>query len=182
MARPAHVTLAAVAAALVAAALWLFVQTRARSATPDPVVPIVDAAAAQRPPNPRVVAPPADAAIVIAAADAAPTSDASDPHAERVALTEHMAARQGHEHWVGKGEAVLDEVGRRAQRVEERGCYLSGCTATYSFSSRDAYEAVVRDEATSQVYAAWKGGKQWTTPEEQADGQVVVALLLYRPD
>lgn len=183
MARPAHVALVALAAALVAAALWLYVQTRARSATPDPVVVVPsDAAVAHRPPRPQAVAPPADAAVVVAAAEPAPPPDASDPHAERVALTAHMAERPGHERWERKGEAVLDEVGGRAQGVEERGCYVSGCTATYRFSSRDAYEAVARDEAASAVYAAWKGPKQWTTPEEQADGQVVVALLLYRPD
>jgi hypothetical protein len=178
MARPAHVALAALSAAVVAVAVWLFAQTRARSATPERVVvaPIADAAVARNVPSAQIAAAPrADAGAVA-------LDDASDAHAERVALTEHMSARPGHEHWERKGVAVLDEVGARAQRVEDRGCYVSGCTATYWFSSRDAYDAVVRDEAASPVYAAWKGGKHWTTPEEQSDGEVIVALLLDRPD
>jgi hypothetical protein len=187
MARPAHVTLAALAAALVAAAVWLLVQTRPHTTVPEPVAvaPAVDAMVERRPPSPLrpPTPPPADAAIAVVAVDASPPEpDASDPHAERVALTAHMAARPGRERWARKGEALLDEVALRAQRVDERGCYISGCTATFWFASRDAYDAVVRDEATSPVYAAWTGGKSWTTPEPQPDGQVVVALLLYRPD
>jgi hypothetical protein len=198
MARPVHVALATLTAALVVAAVWLLVQTRGRPTTADPttgpvaVAPPADAADAAITRRPPPLLPPqaADAAIVaIAVADAsaeqpgdASAPDASDPHAERVALTQNMAARSGHEHWVGKGEAVLDEVGHHALRVEDRGCYLSGCTATYWFLSRESYDATLRDEAASAVYAAWKGGKQWTTPEVQPDGQLVIALLLYRPD
>jgi hypothetical protein len=102
--------------------------------------------------------------------------------AERTEWVQRMASHEGREHWADQGESLLDEIGSRAERIADRGCYISGCTATYTFTSRSVYDQLARDVVGWTTYIAWYGGKQWSTPEDQDDGRVMIALLLYRPD
>jgi len=90
--------------------------------------------------------------------------------------------RAGHEPWDETGLALLDQLGRDASDVTDRGCYMAGCIATFTFASDASYRRAIDDLTTSAEYAAWTGGKQITSPETLANGQVVIALVLQRPD
>jgi hypothetical protein len=103
--------------------------------------------------------------------------------AERTMSVQRMLSSQPMiNKWKASGQAVIDEVGRRADHVEDNGCFVLGCTATYTFKSRAAYDEAYREATSSEGYIKWPSGKKWLTPEEQDDGRVIVALILYQVD
>jgi hypothetical protein len=176
-----------VAIALAAAAVWLFFETRsapttATSASPPPAAPAADASAPRSATVPSTSPPSLPAAPAHAAEAVDAGSDRDAAHAERVTLVTRMASHNGREKWAPRAEALLDEIGQRAEHVQDRGCYISGCTATYTFASRASYDTGYRDAIGLAAYTGWTGGKLWTKPEQQDDGRIVVALLLYRID
>ena len=108
-----------------------------------------------------------------------PSSADLDARAQREALLARIRdAHAGHESWNERGRALLERFGP----ATDGGCYMAGCTATFTFASRAAYERVRDDVTATPEYAAWTGGKQLTTPETLSDGRVIVAVVLQRPD
>ena len=183
----ARLVIAVVALALVGAGAWLFMQTRPSAPPREP--PSV-AASPAAPPRPVTPTPPPTAPPPAVSADAgAPAAGQIDvvardaARAQRTEWVERMASHAGREKkWADKCESLLDEIGSRAEREADRGSYIAGCTATYTFTSRRVYDELARDVVGWTTYTAWTGGKQWSSPEYQDDGRVIVALLLYRPD
>jgi hypothetical protein len=90
--------------------------------------------------------------------------------------------RAGHESWNDQGLALLDLVGRRASATSGLGCYMAGCACTFTFSSDASYRRALDEVTASPEYARWTGSKQFTEPESLADGRVIVAVVLQRPD
>jgi hypothetical protein len=169
------------------AAVWLFVETRSTSATAVSTSPSAPTTVTADEPHAQSVTPATSRPVPPTAqpdASSAPVAnvDGDAAHADRVAVVTRMASHKGREKWAPRAEGVLDDIGQHAERVEDRGCYISGCTATYTFASRAAYDATFRDATDSAAYKGWTGGKRWTTPEQQDDGKIIVALLLYRID
>lgn len=133
-------------------------------------------------PNAIVVARDASSAARVASADASSPSRDSSSRAEREAALQRLR-RSGpaDEGWNAQAGAVFDAI-KPSAAVSAVGCYVVGCAATLTFSSEAAYrEQLARVQALA-AYRAWTGGKQITGPDVQADGRVVVALFLYRPD
>jgi hypothetical protein len=86
------------------------------------------------------------------------------------------------EPWVGQAGALFAEIGHSASEMYVAGCYVAGCGATFTFRSLELYRSSLAKIEPTAVYREWTGGKQFTEPEVRADGTVVVALVLYRPD
>lgn len=125
-----------------------------------------------------------DAAITMRAPTAeqpAMPADASS-RAERVAAMQALR-RSGpaDEGWNAQAGEVFDAT-KRSATVTDVGCYVVGCGATLTFASETAYRDELARVQALTAFRAWTGGKQITSAEIQADGRVVVALLLYRPD
>jgi hypothetical protein len=114
----------------------------------------------------------------------AATPDASP----EIAATERDTALQvmrrsglANEVWASQAGALFDAF-RRTTTVTDVECYVAGCSAILTFSSEIAYhDGLARLQALDE-YRAWTGGKQWTIPEVQTDGKVIVAALVFRPD
>jgi hypothetical protein len=83
--------------------------------------------------------------------------------------------------WTSQAGALFEAL-RRTTALTDGECYVAGCSAMLTFSSEIAYHDGLARFQNLDEYRGWTGGKQWTTPEVQADGQVIVAVLLFRPD
>jgi hypothetical protein len=159
-------------------------QTRSHPVIGEPSVAgsgSADTHATARPttPPPVLMTAPADA-VATAPADADPHETA---RAQRVALVERVSHSGKHrEKWAGQGEALLDDIASHAERIDDRGCYLSGCMASYTFASNSAYQDMLQLETTTPQWAKWTGGKRWSAVEDLDGGRVIVTLVLYRPD
>jgi hypothetical protein len=158
-------------------------ETRPRAAVEDShapaATPTVQARSAATHATGEVAPPPAPP-------NAPPHQSTASREAARAQRTEWVhsaiASGSGRENWTDQGQALVDEIAKRAEHVEDSGCFIQGCTATYTFPSRAAYDTAYRDITDSETYAAWTGGKRWSSPEEQDDGRIIVALILYRPN
>jgi hypothetical protein len=138
--------------------------------------------ASRPPPTANVVAH--DAAIFARAMidDArAPTTDSSSRSERESALQALRRSGPADEGWNAQAGTVFDAI-KPTAAVSDVGCYVVGCGATLTFSSETAYRAGLAQVQALAAFRAWTGGKQITSPDVQADGRVVVALLLYRPD
>jgi hypothetical protein len=171
------------AGAVVAAfAIVLLVSTH-RDAEPPASPPNVRDAGAQAPPSPPIVvdapAPPPEVRADAWVPGAAETSARDE---REKALAELHDSGLGHEDWDSAAEALLGSIARGPVEATDAGCFIAGCGMTYTFPSEDAYLRGIDELQRSDGFRAWTGGKQFTTPERRADGRVVVALLLYRPD
>lgn len=166
------------AVALALAAVWLYVQTRPRAAATAPAAVVVASDAERSPDLPHLATD--------ATAPALPHQTPSERDAAKTQRTQWVqraiASGSGREIWTDQGQELIDEIGRLAAGVEDSGCFLTGCTATYTFPSRASYDDAYREVTGSPSYAAWTGGKRWSTPEEQDDGRIIVALIIYRPN
>jgi hypothetical protein len=153
-------------------AVWLLVLAH-RHEAPVPPPPAPPTTATAEPARPRPLAAPALAAGA---------SDAREPSERERWVTTVVESGSGREPWTDQGTALLQTIARDAAHTETLGCYIAGCTATYTFASRAAYERAYDAAQRSADYAAWTGGKRWSMPEQAPDGEVTTALLLYRPD
>jgi hypothetical protein len=136
-----------------------------------------------------VVAPPSRDAHAVAALapvrNDAPRLDAEPDTAtvERPsALVELEESGEGSEAWSSQGTALLDAFGASSAAMTERGCFVAGCAALFTFSSEDDYQRQLARLVASDAYAAWTGGKVLSPLQLRADHKVVVSLVLYRPD
>lgn len=91
-------------------------------------------------------------------------------------------AHAGHESWNEQGLALLDLIGRRAITTADVGCYMAGCSSTFTFASEAAYRHAFDEVTATSEYARWTGSKQFTDPEVLDGGRVIVAVVLQRPD
>ena len=135
-------------------------------------------------PAPTAIVVAHDAAMVARTAigDApAATTDASSRVERESALQTLRRSGPADEGWSAQAGTVFDAITPSAA-VTGVGCYVVGCGATLTFSSETAYRDELAHIQALAAYRAWTGGKQITSPDVQADGRVVVALLLYRPD
>jgi hypothetical protein len=184
--RRLHVAIGALAVVVGVAAVWLWLQTRSpsvivesRDSAPTAVAMVASDAPRARTNLPVMPVPTPDASGVVhqtvAERDAAKAQRTKWVHSA-------ISSPRERERWTDQGQALIDEVSQRAAHVEDNGCFLQGCTATLTFPSRAAYDSVYSEIITSDAYAAWTGGKRWSTPEEQDDGRIVVALIIYRPN
>jgi hypothetical protein len=106
-----------------------------------------------------------------------------DAHTKREQLVARIRdPKAGHEPWDDKGLAILDRVARDAVATTDRGCYMAGCVATFTFSSEETYRRVVDEITAAPEWTAWTGGKQFSPPETLVNQHVVVAVVLERPD
>jgi hypothetical protein len=106
-----------------------------------------------------------------------------DAHAKRERLVARIRdPKAGYEPWDDKGLAILDRVARVAVATTDRGCYMAGCIATFTFPSAEVYQSVVEEITATPEWIAWTGGKQFSPPEKLVNQQVVVAVVLERPD
>jgi hypothetical protein len=195
MASAKHLALGGFATLLGLAAIWLYVQTRARPQSAEPAPAPAPAAA---PAAPAVVvgeardagAPAVTLGVTGIPIDAAGAASTHQSVAEReVARAQRtkwvqraIASHPVHEKWTAAAQALIDQVGQRAEHVDDTGCFVIGCTGTFTFATRAAYDDAYRELTTTPAYETWHSGKRWTTPEEQDDGRVIVALVLYRID
>ena len=86
------------------------------------------------------------------------------------------------EPWVASGRALLARLSTEASSTTDDGCYMAGCTATFTFASEATFDkATASWRATAEV-RAWTGGVQVSDPEITRTGSVVVAVVLFRPD
>ena len=167
-----RIRLAVAAFAIAGFAIALYVLTRPPAAqtrvlaAPDP--------RGSRPLDPAALAPAVDART--------PTTDSAARTNRENILDGIRDPHPDHESWNEAGLALVDQLGRDAVDVADRGCYMAGCVGTFTFASEAAYRHAVDALTASTDYAAWTGGKQLTAPETLANGQVVVALVLQRPD
>jgi hypothetical protein len=170
----ARVRLTVAALAIMGVAIALYVLTRPPD-TPAPVVSAPD----PRPSQP--VQPSATVTTVDARAPTTTTDNAARDSRDKL-LDGIREAHPGQESWNDAGLALVDQLGRDAIAVTDRGCYMAGCMGTFTFASDGAYRRAFSELSSSPDYIAWTGGKQWTAPETLANGQVIVALVLQRPD
>jgi hypothetical protein len=77
---------------------------------------------------------------------------------------------------------VLDDLARDGETTVERGCYMAGCFATVRFASDAIEQATLARVQRSADYSSWTGAKRVTPVEESADGKIIIALVLERPD
>jgi hypothetical protein len=131
----------------------------------------------------------ADVDAPAAAIAAEPAPPAAEPDAGAAARDERLAAiatlersGPGREDWDASAMAIFDAADTGSVEVTSVGCFIAGCAATMTYASRDAYARGLERLQGSAPYRAWTGGKVLTRPELLADGRVVVALVLYRPD
>ena len=104
-------------------------------------------------------------------------------HAERETWFARIRdAHAGHEAWDDAGLALLQQLGRDAASVSNEGCYMAGCIAEVTFASLQAYRVAVDAFTSAAAYTSWTGAKHITAPETLANGDVVVAVVLERPD
>lgn len=159
--------------------------------TPPPVTPVtptalplpLDAGRSDSPtPTPAPTPTPTPATPTPATPTPEPEPD-PDPRFERDRLVGHIRDNLvGHEAWNAPGLAILDAAAKRATSVTDRGCYMAGCIAVFTFPTEDAYEHAAVELTESAAYTAWTGGKQVTPPEIKSDGSIVIAVALLRPD
>ncbi len=184
--RRRYLALGGIVIVLAIVAAWLLLETRARptverAPAPRSTPTAADVGGGPRPSTSSVSGTsPADASGTgahqsIAERDAA---KAERTHWVQRAISSHLVT----EKWTASGQALIDRVGQRAAHVQDAGCYVIGCTATFTFASRTAYDDAYRDVTASAEYLTWHSGKRWTLPEEQDDGRIIVALVLYRID
>lgn len=112
---------------------------------------------------------------------------ASQPDLEAHGQRERLVARirdpkAGYEPWNDKALAILDRIARDAVATTDRGCYMAGCIATFTFPSAAVYQRVLDETMAAAEWIAWTGGKQFSSPETLASRQVVVTVVLERPD
>lgn len=200
MSRASTVAFGALAAALLAAVIGLVIEVRRG---PEPVGtrgsarPASSSVAAA---DPAPVPPPARPAaglpgtgsVVPAGSESSPGDPAASPDQLQLVQVARMERGKvlsglrrsgtGEEPWDGTASALLDAVGGRAAHAESIGCFVAGCGTTLTFASAAEFERQRAEIEAMPDYQAWTGGKRWTVPEPQADGTVVVALALYRPD
>jgi hypothetical protein len=106
-----------------------------------------------------------------------------DAHTRREQLVARIRdPKAGHEPWDDKGLAILDRVAHDAVATSDRGCYMAGCVATFTFPSEAVYRRTVDEITAAPEWIAWTGGKQLSPPETLVNHQVVVAVVLERPD
>jgi hypothetical protein len=109
--------------------------------------------------------------------------DAGAARAEREALLAGLAqSGPAHEVWEADGRALFDAFAQAGVGVGAVECAIAGCGATLDFASQADHDRIVQAIEASAAFLAWTGGKTWSPPEFRADGHVVVALVLYRPD
>ena len=167
--------LVALGAALGAFAIWLRIAAKpSEPPAPTPAVAPAPAAVAPAPGSSQPQLPPSPVAP-------APVL-APEPSERERWVKPVLRSGSGHEQWTERGTSLLEQIGRNAVRSDDVGCYIAGCTATYTFASRDEYDRTIHAVQRSAEYQAWTGGKRWTTPEPAHDGAVTSALVLYRPD
>jgi hypothetical protein len=160
------------ALAIIGLAIVLYVMTR----PPEPRAAEVSAPQVRKSETAQPISP-------VSADARQPTAADSSARASRDKLLDGIRdPRQGHEPWNDAGLALVDELGKEAVAVTDRGCYMAGCIGTFTFATDVAYRRAVDELAASAEYTAWTGGKQITPPETLANGQVIVALVLQRPD
>jgi hypothetical protein len=107
--------------------------------------------------------------------------DASARTERDTALQVMRRSGSANEVWTAQAGALFDAI-RRTTALTDVECYVAGCSAMLTFSSEIAYHDGLAHLPALEEYRAWTGGKQWTIPEVQADGKVIVAVLLFRPD
>jgi hypothetical protein len=88
----------------------------------------------------------------------------------------------GAEAWDDQALALLASLKHAGADSEGAACFIGGCSATFTFRGELDYRRGLDELVASEGYRAWTGGKRLTTPELGADGRVVVAFVLYRPD
>jgi hypothetical protein len=169
----ARIRLVVAALAITGFAIALYVLTR----PPEVHTPVITA----RDPRPSEPLHPAEPVAAIDARTPTTTDNAARTSREKL-LDGMRDPHPGHESWNDAGLALVDQLGRDAVSVADRGCYMAGCIGTVTFASDASYRRAVDELTSSADYAAWTGGKQLTAPETLANGQVVVALVLQRPD
>jgi hypothetical protein len=180
--------LAAVAVVLGLGAVWLLEQTRSstnntttatKPATPAPTTATPNSATE----TVRATAPAVPTGSASAAGSAGSGSERDANKAQRKQWMDTVTqSGLGREPWTPAGEALIDQVGAKAEHTESGGCWTTGCMGTYTFTSRSVYDEVYADTLRSDGWTKWTGGKRWSKPEQQDDGKVVVGLFLYRPD
>jgi hypothetical protein len=111
------------------------------------------------------------------ALDAAPDASERDN-----ALASLRASGVGDEVWNGQATTLLDSFATNGVSINDRACFIAGCAATFTFASDRDYRERAAELVETDAYRAWTGGKRFTSTETRADGRIVVALLLYRPD
>jgi hypothetical protein len=172
---------AGVALAVAAVALWTSMRGEYRAPPGGAAATTIDATRvavvspdAAAPPALDATAPPPDALV----------SDAPSPAAEErdAAVATIRGSGPAHEVWDDQATDIFAAVVAGAGEIVDSGCYIAGCAATLSFSSRAAYERALEALEASDRYRAWTGGKRITAPEIREDGSVIVALILSRPD
>jgi len=138
------------------------------SAAPSVSVPARDAAAAL---------PPPDADTAWAVEQRAARSDR-----EQMMTSLHQSG-SGQESWVAQGTAALDVLAHASGvQASDAGCFIAGCGAVFTFATETDYRRGVDTLLASDAFHAWTGGKRFAPPERLPDGQVVIAIVLYRPD
>jgi len=186
--------LAALAAVLVAAGVWLAIAVRRESA--PPAAPgSGSVVAADRPapgegarayvPAPAPVRDAGPVAPTMPTVDALAQAPATREQArvERATLLETMhQSGDASEAWAPRATQLIGAIGKYAAATTPEGCFVAGCAATFAFASRADFDHAMAEVSASADYQAWTGGKRWTAPELAPDGRVLVALLLYRPD
>ena len=198
MTRASTIAVAALAAGVVAAVVWLWVAVHR---APEAVV-----VTAPPPPHEQQQAPAhvEHAELSVEAPEPSPPDQVPPPprpsapspqlaayqeqiranaHAEREKMLATMHdSGAANESWAPRATTLIDEVGRHATSTTPAGCFVAGCAATFTFASQMDYLHMLAEINANDDYKAWTGGKHWTMPETAPDGTVTLALLLYRPD
>jgi hypothetical protein len=165
--------LAAFAAVLVAVGIALYMMTRSSPPTAPPVAAPIATPSTAMPSIVTTSAPPA----------LPPSTEESSARREREQVLSHIRdPHVGHEHWNDRANRVLDDLARDGEATLERGCYMAGCFATVRFNSDAVEQAAIARVQSSADYTAWTGAKRITPNEESADGKIIIALVLERPD
>lgn len=167
-------------AAVAGAAIELYALTRPAEAASAVVTAAPEPVEVAHQDVPLRAAPPAPPPVTHAPAP--PDANAA-AHAERATWFARIRdAHVGHEAWDDAGLALLQQLGGDKAAVSDEGCYMAGCIAELTFGSLAAYRDAIDAVASMPAYASWTGAKHITAPEQLPGGNVVVAVVLERPD